>query len=336
MTNSSEAVQDYLRKHSIGEVKSSSPHKEMIQVKATDTVESVLGVFRKHNILSTPVIKESYKEDECPFLGIISVLDLLIASIFQPVFDKYTSEETIAAATEEELAACFETKEDVFLKPVKEVLGSSEESKKLHMFEAKDPLNKLVDAFSAGVHRVLIKSTDDGKSTYKYISQTDVVRSLRSIALDSGLELGGILSKTATELKLGHTGVVSVTSRSRAVLGFKKMFSSGKQLSALPVLDPDTNGLVDTLSASDFRGVQKETLRLLLLPVVSFLSLSRAKPRQKITVHQNVVASPDEKFAAVIERIVNSGVHRLWIINSDETPIGVISLTDIIRQFSSY
>jgi len=112
------------------------------------------------------------------------------------------------------------------------------------------------------------------------------------------------------------------------------MVSSPKQLSALPVNDAETGGLVDTLSASDFRGVQHDSLRLLLLPIPAFLPLSRAKPRQKITNHKNVVASPNELFSAVVERILSSGVHRLWVLNSEEVPIGVISLTDIIRQFA--
>eukprot|EP00456_Euglypha_rotunda_P003329 TRINITY_DN10582_c0_g1_i3.p1 TRINITY_DN10582_c0_g1~~TRINITY_DN10582_c0_g1_i3.p1 ORF type:complete len:138 (-),score=14.62 TRINITY_DN10582_c0_g1_i3:19-432(-) len=113
------------------------------------------------------------------------------------------------------------------------------------------------------------------------------------------------------------------------------MLGQSKQYSALPVTDSTSGALVDTLSASDFRGVRQDSLRLLLLTVPEFLKLSRAKPRQALLSHKNVVCSPDEKFSTVMERIVTSGVHRLWIVGSNEAPLGVISLTDVIRQFSS-
>jgi len=266
----------------------------------------------------------------------VNILDLLTATLFQPLFDKFDTDEKVSALKEEELTEILESKAGAFEQAIKDVLGKSEESKVLRVFDSKDPLNKLMDAFGAGVHRVLVKQGGESGVVYTYISQTDVVRSLKQVAVKSGTPLGGSLVQTLAELKLSskEAKIVSVSSSARAITGFRSMISQTKQRSAVPVIDASKGCLVDTLSASDFRGVRHDSTRLLLLPVPEFLKLSRAKPRQAISSHKNLVCSEDEALSVVIERIITSGVHRLWVIGPDESIVGVISLTDIIRQFA--
>jgi len=268
-------------------------------------------------------------------LGIVNILDLLIATVFQSLFDKYDTDEKIASAKEEELEKALESQENVLQKPVKTVLGKSEESKKCRVFKTTEPLSKLLDAFSAGIHRVLVQKTgEDGKIAYTYISQTDVVRALRQVAMKSEAKVGGILTNTIAELKLNSekdVKIVTVTSTTPAFAAFRALIGGTKQLSAVPVIEK--GALVDTLSASDFRGIRHDTLRLLLLSVTEFLKLSRAKPRQGLKTHKSLVCKGSDVFSNVVERIITSGVHHLWIVNDDDAPTGAISLTDVIRQF---
>jgi len=269
-------------------------------------------------------------------LGIVNILDLLIATVFQSLFDKYDTDEKIASAKEEELEKALESQENVLQKPVQTVLGKSEESKKCRVFKTSEPLSKLLDAFSAGIHRVLVEKTgEDGKISYTYISQTDVVRSLRQVALKSEAKVGGILTNTVAELKLNEKDIkiVTVTSTTPAFVAFRALIGGTKQLSALPIIEK--GALVDTLSASDFRGIGHDTLRLLLLSVTEFLKLSRAKARQGLKTHKSLTCQGSDVFSNVVERIITSGVHRLWIVNDDDAPTGAISLTDVIRQFVS-
>jgi len=61
-TDQSEVIKEYLKKNTVGEVVSSSPHDNMITVNEDDTVEDILNLFRKCNILSAPVLKKKKRK----------------------------------------------------------------------------------------------------------------------------------------------------------------------------------------------------------------------------------------------------------------------------------
>jgi 5'-AMP-activated protein kinase regulatory gamma subunit len=83
---------------------------------------------------------------------------------------------------------------------------------------------------------------------------------------------------------------------------------------------------VGTLSASDLRGINDETLNTLTLPVREFLDkVQRKAPASPVR------CSPDEKLDTVIDRLIQSRVHRLWITDENQKPVGVVALTDVIR-----
>lgn len=100
--------------------------------------------------------------------------------------------------------------------------------------------------------------------------------------------------------------------------------------------------LVGTLSASDLRGyapfflgpfssvlilffsgLTDETLSTLLQPVNQFISNAGQKGP--------IRCFPDDKLDMAINKLVESKVHRLWVTDENDKPVGVLSLTDVIR-----
>ena len=97
-------------------------------------------------------------------------------------------------------------------------------------------------------------------------------------------------------------------------------------LTAVPIVDQEWK-VVGNLSASDCRGLHDGNLKSLLSNVLDFLK-----------EHQGAVATPvkcSEK-ATIGEcslSMKTAGIHRVWVVNSSEQPIGSVSQTDVIKAF---
>eukprot|EP00456_Euglypha_rotunda_P071335 TRINITY_DN6367_c0_g1_i4.p1 TRINITY_DN6367_c0_g1~~TRINITY_DN6367_c0_g1_i4.p1 ORF type:complete len:127 (-),score=20.05 TRINITY_DN6367_c0_g1_i4:112-492(-) len=111
-----------------------------------------------------------------------------------------------------------------------------------------------------------------------------------------------------------------------ALTGFQKLYNYGWELSGIPVVDK-TGDIVATLSASDLRGLTKETFKNLLLPVLDFLRLVHGGSRPVIS------AQPESELGEVIRKFVFGRVHRAWIVKNHKI-LGVISLSDVLAKLS--
>jgi len=69
-------------------------------------------------------------------------------------------------------------------------------------------------------------------------------------------------------------------------------------------------------------------------PKVFFLARPPLFPSQTLFSHQPpVVVRSWETVEHVLLKIHVHNVHRVWVVNEKQNPVGVISLTDLIRFF---
>jgi len=317
------------RGRKIGEVETSSPHKEIISVKSTDTVDDVLKLLQKQNIISAPIVDEK----TTPYAGIINLIDLLTVYAFQPVFNTYNTDSQLADLKEEVLSKIVSSQKKVLEIAVGDLLGVSAESKRLWSFDATQPLAKLLDAFSVGVHRVLISHKRNEKVVYSLISQSDVVRFLKIQAYKHNLKIGKIFCQTLSQLKIGVANdkkeLFTIKTTQNAITGLRHMLIR-HELSALPVVNEEGK-LVNTLSTSDFRGIRENNVKDTLSPVLEFVTLRRGKYDD-----QSISATVDETLTSVVDKLLIYRIHRIWVVDGKGKPIGVVSLTDVIKLFSVY
>jgi len=300
----------------------------ILAVRSNDTVQEVLSTLLKHNILAAPVLDPKQNESsETPFLGTISVVDLLIAFAFRPVFNTYDTDVKLSDLTDEKLKEVLESEKPILRAPVGDLLGLSLEGKRLWAYSEKHPLNKLFDVFSVGVHRVLVSHKI--YPTWSFVTQMDVIRYLKGQSYDSDTSLHKIWTQSISSLKLGTDSkdLFTFSSKHSAIRAFRYMLQRN-ELSALPIVDTDGK-LIETLSASDFRSVSLENMKDTLLPVCDFLRKARGDVKQ-------VVGTADEPLYSLVDKILFHGYHRIWIVDNEQRPIGVVSLTDIIKVFSVY
>eukprot|EP01123_Difflugia_compressa_P007610 TRINITY_DN2069_c1_g1_i1.p1 TRINITY_DN2069_c1_g1~~TRINITY_DN2069_c1_g1_i1.p1 ORF type:complete len:315 (-),score=54.57 TRINITY_DN2069_c1_g1_i1:172-1053(-) len=274
-------------------------------VLSTESIESVLGKLAIHDLLSLPVIDATTHQ----IVGMVSILDLLVFLCWGPYFESTTTDVN-EATTWKNLD-----------RPISHLLGLTAEGRKLWIAEATMPLSSLLEPFGKGLHRVLVPQKDDeGKHTHRVLSQSDVVAYL----FKHREEVADLLSKTLNELAIQPKPVVSITTATSALEGFKTM-----TLDKVPAVAILENGkIVGNLSASDLRGITGRRLKKTVLPVRQFLECIHGSLRDPITISLN------DTLARAMELLVTQEVHRLWIVNEKNEPIGCISLTDVIRVFN--
>lgn len=48
------------------------------------------------------------------------------------------------------------------------------------------------------------------------------------------------------------------------------------------------------------------------------------------------MCTPQSSLGEVMEKVYQTGVHRVWMVDDDYRPIGIVSLTDILRIFADH
>lgn len=272
----------------------------LVTASLSDTVETVLGKLLLHNIISLPLLNESGQ-----FVGIISLHDIVLDMVWRP------EERAHTAAN--------------LTRQVRDVFALREEAKHLWMFQATDNLGTIIDTFSSGVHRALVPQKDDTTKHTRYVmlSQSDVVKFLAQ-NLDQFKDL---TNKTLTQLKIGEKKTETITPDMRTFDAFKLL--GDEYVTALPIVDKESGKLLANLSASDLRGLTVPKLKFLDESVETFLTAQRGGIRTPVSL------KPTATLGQVIQTVVENSIHRVWLIDEKEKPIGVVTLTDIINAFKA-
>jgi len=301
--------------------------KTIITIDEKTTVEESLRLLQEHNILSVPV-----KDENGGIKGILNVFDLLIALVFQSCFAKFNSKRmSLVDLTESDLSKDIKT--EIFNEPAASLLGLSQETAASVQFvyDAKTTLYEMTTPFSLGLHRVLV---DLGDGQFSIVSQSDVV----SLLYNNAKDFTSLVNKTIAELGLikhldDEKRLYTVPAESNALSAFRKLWSAvDTNLLALPIIDKQ-GFLVDTISASDLRGLNKSTFKNLLTNVLNFVAAARGEK-----THKTITCVPTDSLLSVMEKVNKSRIHRVWVVKSetDLTPIGVVALTGVILKFSPF
>lgn len=174
----------------------------------------------------------------------------------------------------------------------------------------------VVPAPGRAVHRLALFA--DGKIR-SIVSQSDVMRYLYA----TSERLGPLARETVDALGFVAPAkkVLCVTPATPAFAAFNVMYANA--LSAVGIVDPETEALVGTLSASDVRRLQAHTFNTLVLPVRDFL-LAQAPAAQQ-DLRPPLAVSPAAPFLRVLELLGGSPrIHRVYVTDARGRPVGVV------------
>jgi len=234
----------------------------LVQVLSTDTVEHCLELFKTHKVLSLPV----GSHQRGAYVGIIDLLDIMVYVAFASYFNSGGK----LQVTEQDF-----TKFTNLHKPIANLIGMAEESKRVTVVDQNTKIQELMDLFSWGAHRVLAIMQSHVGDTVTMLTQTDVLNFL----LQNKDKLSPKVGQTVESLGLGKNQVVALKSNLTAVEAFRVLAQNRAR--AMPIVD-NTGIVIANLSCSDLRGITQETLKNVTHPVMDYLSF----------VHEGSIPAP--------------------------------------------
>jgi len=293
----------------------------VIHVYPNTTIEETSRVLQRNKITAAPV----WDEEEKKYIAIIDVFDLMTYAVMvghveaKDLLNHHQCAQLGNFPTPELQRLTFKTG------TVRDILNfPGSERRKTYVFHSNAKLENAMKILGQHDYRVLVVhyrkpffSVHRLVAEYKILTQSDILKwfaghvaKLQSTALGKPVD-----RKYANP-------VLSITPRHRAIDGFLRMLDAGS--SACAVLD-DSGRLVGHLSASDLRGVTSENLNTISLPVLQFLAkVSPGRPNQLIT------CSTSDSYLDAMMRILKARVHQCWMLGTDNTPVGCLTMSKII------
>jgi len=282
----------------------------LICIESDAPVSKALQLMKEHGLLSLFVTKNEQ------FTGIVSIYDIMTFV----AFGAFRVDGTVTYTA-------LDT-------PAGDIAGTHEETRQVWCYEAAEPISATMEALSKGVHRVLVKLHDkgpDGRALYKVVTQTDIIAHLSRHAGEhkaSGCDPD--VTKDLEELQLYKEGstVLTVPSTCTALEAFRRL--EVRDHTCMPIVD-EKGAVITQISASDLRGLEEYDLPKLTTNVLEYLRFRRGG---RLT--HPVTCAKHTTLEDAMLKIAAAKVHQVWIVDSAEKPIGVVSLTDIVSLYVTY
>jgi len=270
----------------------------LLKIDANQSIRGALDVLAKHRILSAPVHGPNGD------LGFLDVLDIVafLSTNYLGGTTSFIDEENMDA-------------------PCKNAIDSSGRNPVLYVHH-KTPINIVLEKMAKEkVHRLAVCDESDSKHSniLHIVSQTDVFAQIAMHAKEIFPE--SYLKKKIGELRLGYRHVATCNLNDSTADSFWKMIA--KNYSSLGVVDKEGK-LVGVLSGSEIRGLTEHNLNVLTLTVGEFLERRQVKSFRTCT--------PDETLDSIMQKVYKERLHRIFIVDKQDMPIGLLTLTDFIYQ----
>lgn len=295
----------------------------LVSVAADAPVSEAFKVLIKNDFHAAPVF--DYTQNKyCYMFSIRDVVHHALKVLEEPQF----TDDDVPAIT-------FLTEKDHFRNyKVQDIVGRKEP---LVEVGTDVTVDKVVEFMvNANAHRVVSLNPDG--SLNNIITQSRVTECLVQL-FDVSPSLGALGKQTVQDLKLAKTGaIVSIRESDKAIKAFKLMCENN--VSGLPVLSSN-NTLVGNISEGDLRAIQNNAqyLKLLYLPVSEYLEAMRKDARTQYGPgkgRSQVTCEPTDTFRTVVERVVESRVHRCYVVDGSGAMVGIISLHNILAALVKF
>jgi len=337
-TGSNTALQSLLARHTVASISSPRP---VIELPSNATCAEGFELLLKHNILSCPVYdatKTGKDGNERSYIGFLDVRDLVSSIVF--------------AHEEQQLAlnASFNDRWNELMLKGMQRFGTSVSVPYLSRRHPFKPMTlnatllQVARALATHVHRVPI--IDESGRCIRIVSQSSLIAFLHQHrdgevvgagsasgrAGEHDSSLAQELRQTIGSIGLGLCKVISVNTESSAWHAFRLI--DVNNVSGIAIVDKEGR-LVGNTSARDLKYFVLNRGQLSLdAPIQLYLSCIRlqdeVKPNQP-EVHPSCSVGTHASIGHVIGLMEATGYHRVFIVDAQNRPVGVCSVTDILR-----
>jgi len=271
----------------------------LITVESTEPLPSAFKKLIDNNILSVPVLLQD--KTYYGFLDISDIVSWVVDQLGEEALDKEDIDFDQITAFQQA------TVKQAMTYPI---------SKKnpFHPFIVGSSLLSVMEELARGTHRIPVLTPDSQLVTI--LTQSSVLRFIeQNITL-----LGEMADMPLEDMYLCNQYVLSLSEDDRAIDAFRLIKLA--KVGAVAVLN-DGGQLVGNCSAKDLKKISSNSrfLARLFRPLKDYLDQPKL-----------IIARRNETLATALHRIVKHELHRIYILDEEMKPEGVLSLTDIIHE----
>jgi len=171
--------------------------------------------------------------------------------------------------------------------------------------------------FKKGLHRVAILSKDS--KLVGVVTMTDLAKYFAA-------NLSLLPGRKRLIRDLSISTFCGISSTATAMEAFTRMHS--QYVSVLGI--EENESLVGIISSSDLKGLKEFNFMKLFQPVTAFITDIR-RDQSKPTSYVASISS-DVTVETAVETLSTSKLHQLFVLDSNNKPIGVLSIVDILKE----
>jgi len=281
----------------------------IVTIQDGKTIEEGVNAMAQNRITSAPVVT-----NEGAVLGYVDMLDI-VQHIVKVSPDEWCISHDCLRSLDIAGRA-------ISLESISEIINASGRDPYVPVYE-NNPLTEAVAHFARGVHRIAIV---DGQGAVKHsLSQSDFAKLLSEELKKSPSK--HISEKSVKELGLGNYAPLLVSESQTVLEALRKI--NENSVSALAIVHK-SGTLCGNFSATDLVGLYRNQLPDLLISLRDYLAKYSDKSLSPITIRAETT------LLEAVQVMSESQIHRVWVIDDDFKPVGVVSLTDISRFIQTY
>jgi CBS domain-containing protein len=283
----------------------------------TDTAEDLPSLFKKlvsANVLSVPVLNQKKR-----YYGMVEMFDIVeyITSIFSDVSStKLIDLERMLVSERKFLNA---TVKDVIKSPFPKYKSHKTLERGFSLFTAWEML-----AFT-GSNRIAVLGESE--------SVVDIITpSMLIDFLWQNIEkIGDVGKRLVKDFIIEPTeSLATIRENTKAIVAFREMVRMDK--TGLGVVN-ESGQLIDNISPRDLKGIHADAnvFWRLWSTVGEFKKKERMEYQRKVP-NELIYVKSDDSLYSVVEKMATLHVHRIYVTERDQSPIRVITQTDILRE----
>jgi len=291
--------------------------KRLVLVGKKQPLERALSRINTHNILSLPVVDEDSPNGAV--IGLLDVLDI-IASVAENI----------------ESSNSGRPRRNMLFTLISDVMNK-EGRQPTYLTSTSTTLRDVIHHFATtGIQRVMvverpipegvIEQTKPEDSVIGLLTQSDLVRFIAENFMWMRRE--PIFSATLRELGLVQRQPITVDCSTPA---YKVFLEIHKKCRAGVAMVDSSGKLVANVSASNIKGMTRRNYQLLFRPIIQYLSRDRKRGWWQLPICTTL----DTPLGTVVLQFVASKVHRMYICDDENRPVGEVSLTDVMTQLKN-
>jgi len=292
--------------------------KQVITIHNDSTLSHAFKLLIDNKILCVPIL-DKQTQILCGQISVMGIIHLFLNSFSEQEIIE------IAKSHPDDVSVCLDKNVKFSTTRIHEIMSEVHVMDVPYSVQEETKLSDAVNIFVANPHAHRISVVNEDSKIVNIITQSRILQLISCVADDLPKT-----RKTIDELNLGYKSVVCINKNQLAFAAFQLMRDNN--VSAIAATD--NNGLlVGIISVNDFKlvGYHIKFFHLLGQTVSNYLELVKRYQVMDDIRPDQLTCKGSDSLCRVIRGLTFYRVHRLFITDDNNKPIGVISVHDILK-----